>query len=211
MENISLILVRGWQNGNPFFMRYFYVTKFRDKSPILDIGAGRCDFTKQNICNIFALEIEPEIVDYFSRQGVKIKEGSAYEIPFGDNVFEGVFCCWLFEHLEKPDRAILEIRRVLVKGGYVLIVVPSEKSLRKGFYDDYTHIRPFTKRSLSNLARFAGFSRDCVRYLPWTRGGRLMVHFLGADFAEKYLRCMDMYGRNFGLVNRYALMLEAWK
>lgn len=192
-------------------MGYFYRAKFSGKAPVLDLGAGRCTFTKQNVSNIVGVDIEPVIVNHFSKEGINIREGSAYQIPFPDEYFEGVFSCWLFEHLDKPDRAMLEIKRVLLKGGYALILVPSDKSLLRGFYDDYTHIRPFTKRSLLDLAKFTGFSNYYADYLLWTRGGKLVLHFFGAKFTNSYLGLFENYGRKIGLINRYSLMLEVWK
>jgi SAM-dependent methyltransferase len=194
-----------------FLMGYFYRTKFSGKAPILDLGAGRCTFTKQDLSNIIAVDIEPTIVDHFSKKGINITQGSAYEIPFPDDYFEGVFSCWLFEHLDKPDQAMIEIKRVLLKGGYALILVPSDKSLMRGFYDDWTHIRPFTKQSLLDLAKFTGFSNYNADHLPWARGSRLILHFFGANITNSYWHFFDIYGRRLGLVNRYSLMLEAWK
>ena len=48
---------------------------------------------------------------------VTLIEGSAYEIPFSDRTFDGVFICWVLEHLENPAAAIREAARVMKPGG----------------------------------------------------------------------------------------------
>ena len=96
-------------------------------------------------------------------------------IPFRDGEFAGVFCCWLFEHLREPDVALREIHRILSPGGYACVIVPSARTVgTSSFYDDYTHIRPYTRTSLTQLACDAGFSQFEIKPLFWTRGaGRL--------------------------------------
>lgn len=194
-----------------FLMNYFYETRFKNRSRILDLGAGRCTFTKQNVDKITAVDIQPKIVEYYAKQGINIHLGSAYEIPFEDGHFDGVFCCWLFEHLPEPERAMLEIKRVVKEDGYVLILVPSDKSLMHGFYDDFTHIRPFTKIALSHLAEFSGFTRYVASNLPYGKGGRILLRFLKRRLTFKYFQFNQRYTRKVGLVNQYSLMLEAWK
>src|ERR1017187_345540 len=105
--------------------RFWYESRFQGKRPVADVGPGRCWFTRQNPSGIIAIDNAPDLVEYYSAQQLKITLGSAYEIPFPDAYFEGVFCCWLFEHLPDPERAILEFHRVLKPGGLCSIVVPT--------------------------------------------------------------------------------------
>ena len=197
-----------WEN---VFGQYWYQTRFVGRSPILDLAPGRCRFTKQNTLDIVGVDIEPAIVSHYADQGINIEQGSAYEIPFPDRYFEGVFCCWLFEHLAQPDLAMCEIGRVLKPGGYACIIVPSPHSLQHGFYDDYTHIRPFTKNSLDHLARLAGFSSSNSDYLFWGRGGRIILRRFGPLVTQRYIRFCDIIMRRLGLVNRNMIALEAYR
>jgi hypothetical protein len=61
--------------------RYFYEREFVGKAPVLDLAPGRCWFTKQNPDDIYAVDLAPEIVAHYAAEGLKIKEGSAYDIP----------------------------------------------------------------------------------------------------------------------------------
>ncbi len=188
---------------------HWYHTRFVGKKPILDLGPGRCWFTRQDPEHIVAVDNSPELVEHYRLEGINIRLGEAYAIPFPDEYFEGIFCCWLLEHLADPVRAMTEMRRVLKPGGYACVVVPTPHDM-VAFYDDYTHIRPFTTVSLVQLAEDCGFAKHKVECLLWVRGVKLVLG-LGASISSKYFRFCDSIVRQFGLVNRNNLMLEVWK
>ena len=192
------------------FGAHWYGTLFAGKKPILDLGPGRCWFTKQNREDIVAVDNAPDLVDHYRLEGIKIHPGDAYHIPFAEKSFQGVFCCWLLEHLEDPGRALAEMHRVLRPGGYACVIVPSPHDMA-AFYDDYTHVRPYTPASLTQLAEDTGFQKHRVQYLLWTRGIKVVLRVLGRDWASRYCRFSDVVMRRFRLVNRNNLMLEAWK
>lgn len=189
---------------------HWYHTRFAGKAPILDLGPGRCWFTKQNVDEIVAVDKAPEVVEQFRQQGINIKLGDAYQIPYPEEYFEGVFCCWLLEHLSEPNRAISELYRILKPGGYACVIVPSPNDMT-AFYDDYTHVRPYTPVSLKQLVEGSGFKRYRVECLPWVRGITYLIRFRGSIAAEKYMRGADVWLRKLRLVNRDHLMLEAWR
>jgi SAM-dependent methyltransferase len=197
-----------WEN---VFGRYIYDSRFRGRDPILDIGAGRCWFTRQNPSTIRGLDIEEKIVLQYRQEGLKIYQGSVYEIPFPSEMFSGVFCCWLFEHLADPETAIKEVVRVLGRGGYACLIVPSPRTLLRTFYDDYTHVHPFTEASLVQLGQTGGFAEMRISSLFWTRGGGRLSRRFGERLVYKYLQWSDRVGRRIGLLNRDNLVLEAWK
>jgi SAM-dependent methyltransferase len=190
--------------------RYFYESRFQGKRPIADVGPGRCWFTRQNAEDITAIDNAPDLVDYYTAQQLQITLGSAYAIPFPDAYFEGVFCCWLLEHLPDPERAIMEFHRVLKPGGLCTIVVPTPVDM-VAFYADYTHIRPFTVTSLRQLAAAGGFNRMRTENLPWTRGIRQIHRRFGAQTAYRYVLFAERYLRRLGVRNRDHLVLDAWK
>jgi ubiquinone/menaquinone biosynthesis C-methylase UbiE len=189
---------------------YIYETKFKGLDPILDLAPGRCWFTKQSPDTIIAVDNAEDIVNFYSSKGLRIKLGDAYALPFGENHFQGVFCCWLFEHLTDPLRAGRELHRVLQPGGYACVIVPTPHDMLH-FYDDCTHVRPFTETSLSQLATAAGFSRYKTTCLPWVRGIRHILQAVGERWATRYMKFADTYLRSLGIVNKTNVMFEAWK
>lgn len=190
--------------------RFWYESRFRGKKPIADVGPGRCWFTRQNPRDIIAIDNAPDLVEHYSARGLRITLGTASQIPFPDAYFEGVFCCWLLEHLPDPERAAVEFHRVLKPGGLCCIVVPTPADMA-AFYADYTHIRPFTDVSLRQLAAAARFARVRIQNLPWTRGMRYICGRFGEQAAYRYTLFADRRLRRLGIANRAHLVLDAWK
>jgi SAM-dependent methyltransferase len=201
--------INAWEQ---LFNRYFYETRFRDlQAPIVDLGPGRCAFTRQAPDKIIAVDNAPAVVDRYKLQGLDIRLGSAVDLPFEDASVAGLYCCWLLEHLDNPVACLAEVRRVLRPGGYTCFIVPSAASLGRGFYDDYTHIRPFTHLSMKQLAEDAGFLRHRTTHLFWTRGLRRLIPVLGEDRLMGVLAMSDRISqRSRRLVNRQNLVFEAW-
>jgi len=73
--------------------------------------------------------------------------GDAQQLPFRDNVFKVTRCCHVLEHMEKPLRALKEMKRVSRE--LSLIYVPSPL-----VYDrTTTHIFSWSEWTLSNLLK----------------------------------------------------------
>lgn len=189
---------------------YWYNTRFKGKKPIADVGPGRCWFTKQAPSDIVAIDNSPELVRHFSAQGIDIRLGDAYHLPVEDNYFEGIFCCWLLEHIEKPDATFNEFYRALKPGGYLSIIVPTPNDMN-AFYDDYTHVRPYTATSLGELASGAGFSNWRSEFFPWLRGNSRVLALFGNKAAYQYWAFGDRVLRRLGILNRNHIVLDAWK
>jgi ubiquinone/menaquinone biosynthesis C-methylase UbiE len=57
------------------------------------------------------------------------------EMPFGDNEFDVVICNHVLEHVPNDRKAIGEIYRVLKKGGFAILQVPTDYSMEKTYED----------------------------------------------------------------------------
>ena len=117
---------------------------------ILDIGCGQGDFltqAKQLNLNVCGIDDKDHWVEHCTKRGLKVTKGSIYEIPFDDQSMDGIFIQSVIEHVE-PVKAMHEITRVLKKDGIIAISCPTPET---NFWDDPTHVRPHTIKSLSIL------------------------------------------------------------
>jgi SAM-dependent methyltransferase len=55
---------------------------------------------------------------------VTVEEADAYQLPFSDNTFDAVHCERVLMHLKHPRRALREMRRVVEKGGWIVVAEP---------------------------------------------------------------------------------------
>jgi len=119
-----------------FFLKNFYTVMIREvkkinPSTILDVGCGegftltrlqeeKIGKTLSGVDNFDkAIELGKKV-----NPSLKIKKGDIYNLPYKDNSFDLVLCMEVLEHLEKPDKALDELKRVSKK--YVLLSVPNE-------------------------------------------------------------------------------------
>lgn len=100
---------------------------------LLDAGCG----SSPNINFVSArkkigIDINEKALEYMrSHSDAKFVSGSVTKIPFATNSFDCILCIEVLEHLYPDDvnKAISEISRVLVSGGYAIIATPNYASL----------------------------------------------------------------------------------
>ena len=126
-------------SNNPlqkFLINNFYASLIlivRDINPrkILDVGAGE-GFTlnklKENQLGkeLEGIEYTKEAIALGKKMfpRIKIKQGTAYELPYQDESFDLVISTEVLEHLTDPQKALKEMSRVGKK--YLLLTVPNE-------------------------------------------------------------------------------------
>lgn len=91
------------------------------KGKVLDIGCGEGELSR------FIVSDELHLADI---SGVALKKASKfadsatvcnmYKLPFGDESFDSVICTEVIYHIENPELAFQEIKRVLKPGGRFL-------------------------------------------------------------------------------------------
>ena len=71
--------------------------------------------------------------------GPEYRLGSADSLPFGDETFDAVVACLVFEHIDDLDAAISEVSRVLVPGGRFAFFLnhPLLQTPGSGWIDDH--------------------------------------------------------------------------
>ena len=118
--------------------------------------------------------------------------GTIERLPFGDCIFDGVIAKDILEHLLYPKKAMGEINRVLPQGGLLIVTVPDIKA--KTFWDDYTHIRPFTKTGLTNLITDSGFVIKDIFYTANIPGIGILMRILKISKTPKIIKYINNFG-----------------
>lgn len=77
--------------------------------------------------------------------------------PLGSESLDLVAMTSTLEHLSNPEHIAREIQRVLRPGGVTFITVPDIRKYKFEFWNDITHKRPFTDKSLRFLFESHGF------------------------------------------------------
>lgn len=131
---------------------------------LLDIGCGRGDFTKGfKDIGLEVSGIDRERGDSEMLQGIDIRIQEDLEqdrFPFEDNRFDVVFSKSVIEHIQNPDSFMKEQLRVLKPGGRIICMTPDWHSQMFIFYDDYTHVHPYTCKGLQELFAMHGFKES---------------------------------------------------
>ena len=122
---------------------------------VLDVGGARGEFCriihKKRNCDTVNLDPYPEL-DAYSKEKLwpKTKMGFADNTPFEENQFDLVICRGVLEHIpmEKQQKSVNEMYRVVKTGGICYIMVPPWYSPHGGYCVRPFHILPF------KIARF---------------------------------------------------------
>jgi SAM-dependent methyltransferase len=152
--------------------------KFVDNcSLILDAGCGSGwlgEKLKEHLsATVVAVDVEKENeksgVEHFAVMDVT-------SLGFSES-FDLVIAKDILEHIANPMSAMKEFARILKKEGKIIITVPSPEA--PFLWDDYTHVRPFTKASLCKLMVKSGFDVVLLRYLAAPTPGAALLRMEG--------------------------------
>jgi SAM-dependent methyltransferase len=100
--------------------------------------------------------------------GLDISDGVNFEVdslPMADNSVDIVTAISLIEHLYSPAKLLNEAMRVLRPGGAIILVSPNWYYSASTFFDDPTHVHPYTQKSLAAALR--NFQFEGVYVVPW--------------------------------------------
>ena len=116
-------------------------------SKILDVGCGTGRFISDSPLKIKGVDGNKDSVEECLKKGYDVVKAEVTKLPFKDKSFDGVHCSHVIEHLYPDDahRLLSEMSRVLKKNGILVIRTPM---LHNGFYDDFTHVKPYHPKAL---------------------------------------------------------------
>jgi SAM-dependent methyltransferase len=130
---------------------------------ILDIGCSAGNalrlFSECGDLELFGIDIRDENIS-----GIEFKQCNLEKdpLPFPDDFFDFVYSKSVLEHVRNTDNFLSESLRVLKPNGIFIGLTPDWNSQHEIFWDDYTHVKPFTRKGLRDALKIHGMvGADC--------------------------------------------------
>jgi SAM-dependent methyltransferase len=131
---------------------------FTPTSLVLDAGAGEGRYRAYlEHARYIAVDygVGDEAWDYSALDGV----ADLHRLPFDDDIFDGVVCTQVLEHVRYPERVVQELARVLKPGGHLFVSVPQSWHQHQKPHDFFR----FTSFALDAIFREAGLQPNYIR------------------------------------------------
>jgi SAM-dependent methyltransferase len=157
---------------------------------ILDVGCAGGDLLdlirRAGNSDVHGLEPDSYAAGLARERGIDVTEGYLETAGFPAERFSTVLLDHVLEHVDDPDVFMVEVRRVLVGGGAVVIWLPNARSdaarLLGSYwmgYDAPRHLTTFSDRTLGRLLEKHGFRIVRTHHeqsgLEWAWGFRLWL------------------------------------
>jgi len=164
----SVETVHWWWEGRRQLLKMLLVGKKYEK--ILDIGCGTGEtmtflhklYPK---AQLYGIDSSAKAIKYVkSRLHKNVTLASATKLPFKDSFFDAVLFLDVLEHVQDDQKCITEAKRVLKKGGSVIITAPALSFIWSNYDIHQGHQRRYTRRRIRMLARHADLKVHFVSY-----------------------------------------------
>jgi ubiquinone/menaquinone biosynthesis C-methylase UbiE len=153
---------------------------FRGDEHLVDVGCGDggvARLLRERVREVTAIDIQPS-EQWNDEDGLFFRVANGEDLPFDDKAFDLVHSKDSLHHMDNPEAALLEYRRVLRPGGTALIIEANR--FNPVFYVHMTKMLGHEHFSRSHF-------RDLVRAVfPGARFGAFEAHFVPR--ADRLLR-----------------------
>src|SRR5712692_1707926 len=156
-----------------------YLQRFvPEEEGLLDLGAGYGEFSRSIQAGPkWALDLNPELAQHWGEDVEPIIQSALEPFPLPSGSLGTVFASNFFEHftIDQCRWILAEVRRVLRPSGRLIAVQPNFRLEPGRYFDDYTHVTPFTDGGFADFLQALGWAivhRE-GRFLPFTMKSRL--------------------------------------
>lgn len=141
------------------YQRYF----IQINGKILDAGCSVGNFISNDPKNIAGIDTDRKALEICKQRGYKVYEMDMNQrLNFPDNYFSAICSDRTIEHTKDTKFTLSEFFRVLKPKGKLFLSTQNLYEVKFGFFDDYTHNRPMTPKSLKQVAMSVGFKHGRV-------------------------------------------------
>lgn len=143
--------------------RYTTIVEVVKGKSVLDAacGSGYGSFILSEYANsVHGIDIDEETINYaqkkFHRENINFDVSSVTSIPYKDNSFDVIVSFETIEHLDEKNQSLFlkEIKRVLRKGGQLLMSTPDKSSYSdKNEHDNQFHLKEFYPKEFNDFLK----------------------------------------------------------
>jgi len=153
-----------------------FVPFFRDCRQVLDLGCGSGPFL-ENLrdagINAVGVDADALAAEQAAASGLRVIRADVLQfLQDSNDIFDGIFCSHLVEHL--PFEALVElverIARRLTPGGILVMAFPNPESLEMQlfhFWVDPQHVRFYHPTLIQAMLRHYGFEVEQCTFRNW--------------------------------------------
>lgn len=151
-DEAKYMVETSWKHYIRYFFEYFacHIKKNNSKTFLLDVGCGGGLISKEIAkkgFQVYGVDFSSEAIKFAQSQNPEInfQQSSIYKLSFSDEMFDIIVCLGVFQTVEYPERAIVEMARTLKRGGTLIIRTLNTLSLSKAKKNNpfYSFYNPF--------------------------------------------------------------------
>jgi 2-polyprenyl-3-methyl-5-hydroxy-6-metoxy-1,4-benzoquinol methylase len=192
-------------SADKFNQWMFHTIEPFSKGKVLEIGSGIGNISSQFLKNNYSImlsDFRPEYCEelknkyshYSNFLGVKRidlvdPEFSKKYVDLLDS-FDTVYALNVIEHIENDNLAIANCKKLLKRGGNLIILVPSYQNLFNNFDIELGHFRRYTISKLTKIFRFNNLGINHTQYFNFI--GILGWYFNGNILKKKRIPAEQM-------------------
>lgn len=150
---------------NTYFGRLFETCGLSASSLLLDYGCGPGDLllvARDKGIPAVGVDAFPRSVELAQARGLSVTLADANSLPYPTAHFDAIVLQSVIEHVRDPLSLLAALTPYLKPGGTLVVSAPTPAS---EFWDDPTHIRPFTPASLRTLGELCELQILTVSYV----------------------------------------------
>ncbi len=141
------------------YHRYAFAKNLVKEKKVLDAACGEgygSNLLSEYAVNVTGLDIDNSSIEHaknkYKQRNLSFIEGSCSQLPFEDDSFDVVVSFETLEHLSEQKQMLEEFKRVLNKGGILIISTPDKKhySDATGFVNEH-HVKELYKQEFKSL------------------------------------------------------------